>query len=423
MHRHFHRLPASATIGQSHEMLTSRVRGMGRFLILLMLVGMPLGAARVATAANIVIDAGTGTVLAAESPNHLWYPASLTKLMTVYVALAEIEAGRLRFEDKIKVSEHAARQSPVKFGLRAGQVITVRDAINAAIVASANDAAVALAEKISGTEGAFAERMTGMAMELGMFRTFFENASGLPSDNQVTTARDLAILASAFLRDFPQHYALFNQRSVTVGKRSRGTVNSILGSYDGADGMKTGFTCASGYNMVASAERDGRRLIGVVLGSRNGGARTLEMKRLLDVGFSVNAVPTTTLVALGDEMTDSDADAPPTILTGSQCAAPELVGSTVIDSADELSGWAVALGDYRNRAKAQKALMAAQTKLGKAAGAGQPAIIKKGVGGITRYSVLLSGLKQASAQKTCKILTGQKAYCVALSPKLIANRY
>jgi D-alanyl-D-alanine carboxypeptidase len=404
-------------------MLTSRVRGMGRFLILLMLVGMPLGAARVATAANIVIDAGTGTVLAAESPNHLWYPASLTKLMTVYVALAEIEAGRLRFEDKIKVSEHAARQSPVKFGLRAGQVITVRDAINAAIVASANDAAVALSEKISGTEGAFAERMTGMAMELGMFRTFFENASGLPSDNQVTTARDLAILASAFLRDFPQHYALFNQRSVTVGKRSRGTVNSILGSYDGADGMKTGFTCASGYNMVASAERDGRRLIGVVLGSRNGGARTLEMKRLLDVGFSVNAVPTTTLVALGDEMTDSDADAPPTILTGSQCAAPELVGSTVIDSADELSGWAVALGDYRNRAKAQKALMAAQTKLGKAAGAGQPAIIKKGVGGITRYSVLLSGLKQASAQKTCKILTGQKAYCVALSPKLIANRY
>jgi D-alanyl-D-alanine carboxypeptidase len=404
-------------------MLTARVRGMGRFLILLMLVGMPLGAARVATAANIVIDAGTGTVLAAESPNHLWYPASLTKLMTVYVALAEIEAGRLRFEDKIKVSEHAARQSPVKFGLRAGQVITVRDAINAAIVASANDAAVALAEKISGTEGAFAERMTGMAMELGMFRTFFENASGLPSDNQVTTARDLAILASAFLRDFPQHYALFNQRSVTVGKRSRGTVNSILGSYDGADGMKTGFTCASGYNMVASAERDGRRLIGVVLGSRNGGARTLEMKRLLDVGFSVNAVPTTTLVALGDEMTDSDADAPPTILTGSQCAAPELVGSTVIDSADELSGWAVALGDYRNRAKAQKALMAAQTKLGKAAGAGQPAIIKKGVGGITRYSVLLSGLKQASAQKTCKILTGQKAYCVALSPKLIANRY
>jgi D-alanyl-D-alanine carboxypeptidase len=403
-------------------MLTSRVRGMGRFLILLMLVGMPLGAARPAIAANIVVDAGTGTVLSADAPNHLWYPASLTKLMTVYVALSEIEAGRLRFEDKIKVSQTAARQNPVRFGLRSGQVITVRDAINAAIVASANDAAVALAEKIAETEPAFAVRMTNTAMELGMFRTFFQNASGLPADGQVTTARDLALLASAFLRDFPQHYALFNQRSVTVGKRSRGTVNSILGAYEGADGMKTGFTCASGYNMVASAERDGRRLIAIVLGSRNGGARTLEMKRLLDVGFSGGA-PTTTLIALADELTDADNGAPPTILTGSNCVTPELVGSTLIDSPEELSGWAVALGDYRNRAKAQKALQSAQTKLGKAAGAGQPAIIKKGAGGLTRYTVLLSGLKQASAQRTCKILTDKKAYCVALSPKLIANRY
>ena len=404
-------------------MLTSRVRGMGRLLILLMLVGMPLGAGRPAVAANIVVDAGTGTVLSAEAPNHLWYPASLTKLMTVYIALSEIEAGRLSFADKIKVSEHAARQNPVRFGFRAGQVITVRDAINAAIVASANDGAVALAEKIADTETAFAIRMTGAAQDLGMTRTIFQNASGLPADGQVTTARDLAILASAFLRDFPQHYALFSQRSVTVGKRSRGTVNSILGAYDGADGMKTGFTCASGYNMVASAERDGRRLIGIVLGSRNGGARTLEMKRLLDVGFSGSAAPATTLIALADELTDADNGAPPTVLTGSNCVSPELVGSTVIDSPDELSGWAVALGDYRNRAKAQRALQDAQTKLGRAAGAGQPAIIKKGANGLTRYTVLLSGLKQASAQKTCKILTDQNAYCVTLSPKLIANRY
>jgi len=400
-------------------MLSERVRGVGIAVFLLMLSGIPFGA----YAASIVVDAKTGTVLSAESPNHLWYPASLTKLMTVYIALSEIEAGRLRFEDKIKVSQNAARQNPVRFGLRSGQVITVRDAINAAIVASGNDAAVALAEKIAETEPAFAARMTNTAMELGMFRTFFQNASGLPADGQVTTARDLAILATAFLRDFPQHYALFNQRSVTVGKRSRGTVNSILGAYDGADGMKTGFTCASGYNMIASAERDGRRLIGIVLGSRNGGTRTLEMKRLLDVGFSGSAASTTTLIALADELTDADNGAPPTILTGGSCVSPELIGSTVIDSPDELSGWAVALGEYRSRAKARKALQAAQTQLGKAAGAGQPAIIKKGAGGITRYTVLLSGLKQASAQKTCKILTDKKAYCVALSPKLIANRY
>jgi D-alanyl-D-alanine carboxypeptidase len=400
-------------------MLSVRVRGVNIALILLALICAPLRT----YAANIVVDAKTGTVLSAEAPNHLWYPASLTKLMTVYIALSEIEAGRLRFEDKIKVSQHAARQNPVRFGLRSGQVITVRDAINAAIVASGNDAAVALAEKIAETEDAFATRMTGMAQDLGMTRSVFQNASGLPAPGQVTTARDLAMLARAFLRDFPEHYVLFSQRSVTIGKRSRGTVNSILNAYDGADGMKTGFTCASGYNLVASAERDGRRLIGIVLGSRNGGQRTLEMKRLLDAGFSGDVIPATSLIALADRMTEADDGAPPTVLTGGDCEAPQLIGSGIIDSADELTGWAVVLGDYRNRTKAQKALQDAQTRLGKNAGAGEPAIIRKGANGLTRYSVLLAGLEQSSAQKVCKVLQSQKAYCVALSPKVLGTRY
>ncbi len=404
-------------------MLRARVRGVGIAVILLTLIGVPMGASRVAAAANIVVEAGTGAVLAADSPNRLWYPASLTKLMTVYIALSEIEAGRLGFEDKIKVSQHAASQNPVKFGLRSGQVITVRDAINAAIVASANDAAVALAEKIAETEDAFATRMTGMAKDLGMTRTVFQNASGLPADGQVTTARDLAMLAMAFLRDFPQHYALFSQRSVTIGKRSRGTVNSILGAYEGADGLKTGFTCASGYNMVASAQRDGRRLIGIVLGSRNGGQRSKDMKRLLDAGFAGDAPSTVTLAALADQTTEGDDRIPPTVLSGGDCTTPQLIGSGVIDSPEELTGWAVVLGDYRNRAKAQKTLQDAQTKLGNAAGAGRPAIIKKGANGLTRYSVLLAGLKQSSAQKACKVLSGQKAYCVALSPKILQKRY
>jgi D-alanyl-D-alanine carboxypeptidase len=402
-------------------MLSKRARGVNAGVILLLLVGMPLGAARMAAAASITVDAGTGTVLSADAPNHLWYPASLTKLMAVYVALSEIKAGRLRFEDEIEVSRHAARQSPVKFGLRPGQVITVRDAINATIVASANDAAVALAEKLAETESAFAARMTGTAMELGMTRTIFLNASGLPAGGQVTTARDMAVLATAFLRDFPDHYDLFNQRSVTIGKRSLGTVNSILGAYDGADGMKTGFTCASGYNMVASAERDGRRIIGVVLGSRNGGARTLAMKRLLDAGFSTAPLPVPDLVAVADEVTGDDAG-PPTILTGSDCATPQLVGSGIIDSAEELTGWAVVLGDYRNRTKAQKALRDAQGKLGSAAN-GRPAILKKGAKAFTRYSVLLAGLDRSSAQKTCKALTASDTYCVALSPTILENRF
>ncbi|HET6159743.1 MAG TPA: D-alanyl-D-alanine carboxypeptidase family protein [Dongiaceae bacterium] len=384
---------------------------------------MLTGMATSATAANVVVEAGTGTVLTSEAANHLWYPASLTKLMTVYVALSEIEAGRLSLDDKIKVSKHAAMQHPVKFGLRPGQIITVRQAINATIVASANDAAVALAERIADTEDAFATRMTGMARELGMTRTIFQNASGLPADGQVTTARDLALLAMAFLHDFPQHYPLFGQRSVTIGKRSRGTVDSILGAYDGADGMKTGFTCASGYNMVASAERDGRRLIGVVLGSRNGGQRVKDMKRLLDAGFTGGTPPPITLAGLADRMTEADDGAPPIILAGGDCAGPQLIGSDVIDSPAELNGWAVVLGDYRSRAKAQQALQSAQTRLGTTARTGQPAIIKKGAGGLTRYSVLLSGLKQSSAQNACQVLARQKAYCVALSPKILQTRY
>jgi D-alanyl-D-alanine carboxypeptidase len=400
-------------------MLSVRVRGVGSAVILLMLFGMPMSA----SAANIVVEAKTGAVLSSDAANHLWYPASLTKLMTVYIALSEIEAGRLSFDDKIEVSQHAARQDPVKFGLRPGQIITVRQAINAAIVASANDAAVALAEKIAETENAFATRMTGMALDLGMTRTVFQNASGLPADGQVTTARDLAMLAVAFLRDFPKHYILFNQRSVTVGKRSRGTVNSILGAYEGADGMKTGFTCASGYNMVASAERDGRRLIGVVLGSRDGGQRSKDMKRLLDAGFAGATPSAVTLVALADQTTEADDSIPPTILSGGDCTTPQLIGSGVIDSPAELTGWAVVLGDYRNRAKAQKALQNAQIKLGNTAGAGRPAIIEKGANGLTRYSVLLAGLKQSSAQKACKVLSDQKAYCVALSPKILQTRY
>jgi len=399
-----------------------RVRGMGIAVILLTLIGMPMGGCRFAAAANIVVETGTGAILSAEAANHLWYPASLTKLMTVYIALSEIEARRLGFEDKIEVSRRAAGQNPVTFGLRPGQIITVRQAIDATIVASANDAAVALAEKIAETEDAFATRMTGMAKDLGMTRTVFQNASGLPADGQVTTARDLALLAMAFLRDFPEHYALFNQRSVAIGKRSRGTVNSILGAYQGADGMKTGFTCASGYNMVTSAERGGRRLIGVVLGSRNGGQRSTEMKRILDAGFSSAARPAPALIALTDQMTAADAGAPPTILSGGDCDAPQLIGSGVIDSPAELTGWAVVLGDYRSRATAQQALTDAQTKLGGAA-RGRPAIVKKGANGLTRYSVLLAGLEQSSAQKTCKALAAQNAYCVALSPKILRTRY
>ena len=393
--------------------------GLSRIAILLTLFCVP----HLASAANIVVEAGTGAVISSDAPNHLWYPASLTKLMTVYVALSEIEAGRLSFDDKIKVSQHAARQNPVNFGLRSGQIITVRQAINATIVASANDAAVALAEKIAGSEDVFATRMTGMAQDLGMSRTVFQNASGLPVDGQVTTARDMAVLAASFLRDFPQHYDLFNQRSVTIGKRSRGTVNSILGLYEGADGMKTGFTCASGYNMVTSAERNGRRLIGVVLGSHDRNQRSRDMKHLLDGGFAGAQPPAITLVSLAERVTEADDGDPPTILSGGDCTAPHILASSIISSPGALSGWAVALGSYRSRDRAQQALKSAQDALGSAGRAGRPAIIKQGTISLSRYNVMLSGLKEESARKACRDLAAKDKYCVTFSPTILHARY
>lgn len=372
-------------------------------------------------AANVVVDAMSGEVLSADAPNHLWYPASLTKMMTVYVALTEIKAGRLKFDDKITVSARAANQSPVRFGLRAGQVITVRQAINAAIVASGNDAAVALAEKIGGSEEAFAQRMTSTARSLGMARTVFRNASGLPDDGQVTTARDMAVLANALLRDHPQHYPLFNQRAVTIGKRSRGTVNSILGSYEGADGFKTGFTCGSGYNLVASAQRDGRRLIGVVLGSHNRAQRVMDMTKMLNRAFSDKDATGPNLSDLA--LSAADSGAAPTILSGGACSDAQMAGEEggTITSAARLSGWGIVFGAYHQRDDAKRVLETAKTKLGALAKGGRPAIVQKAYEGTERYSAMLVGLDQAAAGQACKAMWDAKAYCLAVSPEVLGN--
>lgn len=396
-------------------------RGPHALAVLGCMVGLLVAGAQGARAANLVVDVETGQVLSSEAPNHLWYPASLTKMMTVYLALSEIAAGRLKFEDKIKVSAHAAGQSPVKFGLRAGQVITVREAINAAIVASANDAAVALAEKIAGEEDAFALRMTAKARDLGMPRTVFRNASGLPDDGQVTTARDMAVLATALLRDYPKHYPLFNQRAVTIGKRSRGTVNGILGSYAGADGFKTGFTCGSGYNLVASAQRNGRRLIGVVLGSPNRGQRTIEMTKLLNRAFAMEAEEGPRLTELANLISAADNGAAPVILTGGACTTAMGEEGGTITSAARLSGWGIVFGAFPERGKAQQVLDSAKKSLGTLAKGGRPAIVQKAYEGTARYSAMLVGLDQQAAGRACKAMWDKDTYCLALSPEVLGN--
>ncbi len=235
--------------------------------------------------ASLVVDAGSGEVLHAVNADVRNYPASLTKLMTLYMLFEALEDGRITPTTPMRVSATAAAQPPSKLGLPPGQTIRVRDAILALVVRSANDIAVVAAEHLGGSERRFAEMMTDRARALGMSRTTFRNASGLPDQAQLSTARDMATLARVMLQRFPQHYRVFSTRSFTYAGVTHRTHNRLLASYAGLDGMKTGYIRASGYNLVASAERGGRRLIGVVFGGQSSQARNLHMASLLDKGF------------------------------------------------------------------------------------------------------------------------------------------
>jgi D-alanyl-D-alanine carboxypeptidase len=232
--------------------------------------------------AVIVVDANSGQVLHSEDADGIRHPASLAKMMTLYILFGDIEAGRLSLDDPLPVSAHAAGQPASKLGLRAGEMIPVRAAIEAIAVRSANDAAVVVAEAIAGSEPAFAARMTTKARELGMRRTRFTNASGLPDPQQVTTARDMAILARALQTRFPGHYAVFSRREMAWAGRTHDNTNKLIGVVDGVDGIKTGYIRASGYNLVASARRGDDRVIVIVMGGKSGDTRDAEVAALID---------------------------------------------------------------------------------------------------------------------------------------------
>jgi D-alanyl-D-alanine carboxypeptidase (penicillin-binding protein 5/6) len=235
--------------------------------------------------AAISVDAESGKVLYARNADARRYPASLTKVMTLYIAFDEIRAGKLSLDDEIVMSRHAAAQAPTKLGLPAGRRLKVRDAINIIVVQSANDLAVALAEKIAGSETAFARRMNAKARALGMTHTHFANASGLPNPHNVSTARDLSILARAFLRNHPAEYAVFDQDHAVFRGRVIHGHNRLL-DRPGIDGIKTGYTRASGFNLMTSGERDGRRVVAVVLGGNTASVRDAFMRQLMRTSFA-----------------------------------------------------------------------------------------------------------------------------------------
>lgn len=245
-----------------------------------MLAARPAGAGPA-----LLFDPGDGRILYGEDIDDQWHPASLTKMMTALLVFEAVEQGRLKLDQTILCSEAAFAQPPSKVGLPVGNGLTVEKALQALIIKSANDVAVMLAEAVDGSEAAFVERMNATARRLGMSRTNFVNANGLPADAQVTTARDFAKLARAITKGFPGYAAYWAMPSVHVGKYLLRTHNGLLKSFEGADGMKTGFICDSGYNIVASATRDGQRLMAVVLGEQSAPARTLRASSLLDYGY------------------------------------------------------------------------------------------------------------------------------------------
>lgn len=236
---------------------------------------------------DIVIEASTGKILHATNADSLRHPASLAKMMTLYLTFQALDNGQLQLSQLLPVSVNAANQAATKLGLRSGQTISVKDAIMGVVTQSANDAAVALAEALSGDEASFSRRMTGQAKALGMTNSQFYNASGLPSPGQMTTAHDMAILGLALIRQFPKFYNYFSLDEFTYGGNHYHNHNHLMDQYPGMDGIKTGYIQTSGFNLVASAKRGNIRLIGVIFGGSSPDSRNQRMAQLLDAGFAV----------------------------------------------------------------------------------------------------------------------------------------
>jgi D-alanyl-D-alanine carboxypeptidase len=256
--------------------------------LIVLAAGLSAAGAAAAQTPSLVVDVATGKVLHAEKATDPWFPASVTKLMTAYVALREVREGRAKLDEVLTLSEGAAAMPPSKMGFKPGTEITLDNALKIIMVKSANDVSVAIAEGLGGSVEGFADMMNAQAQRLGMRESRFVNPHGLPDERQQTSARDMAILARALMLEFPDHDALFKIDSIRFGKRVMRNHNGLMGRYPGADGMKTGFICASGFNVVASATQNGRRLITVVFGSRNGNERTLKAAELFDRGFAAS---------------------------------------------------------------------------------------------------------------------------------------
>ena len=381
---------------------------------------------------SIVVDTSTGAVLSASAADELRHPASLTKMMTLYMLFLTLESGDITTATRIPVSRHAASQAPSKLWLKPGSTITVRDAILALVTKSANDVASAVGEFLGdGSERRFANLMTLRARSLGMSRTVFRNASGLPDPGQVTTARDMALLGQRLISDFPRRYSYFSTAGFNWHGRRINSHNRVVEQYDGADGIKTGFINSSGFNIVVSAARDGRRLVAVVFGGASSAERDHHVMALMDRGFGTTAVPVdgemriartpffpglagsaraaTVLVPPLEtrpllRRTTAAVRMPPPVARSATARAPRT-------ARNQPGGWAAQVGALPSARAAQRAVAEARRHGG--GSGGRSLVSRVRVRGATLFRAQIAGLTQAQARQACRKLKPRACMVVA----------
>ena len=361
--------------------------------------------------ASIVIDAKSGKVLHASNPDRRRYPASLTKMMTLYMLFDALDRGRLTLNQRLKVSRRAQGMAPSKLGLKRGHTIKVKDAILALITKSANDVAVVVAESLGRTEVKFAQMMTKKARAIGMRKTRFRNASGLPNRRQVSTARDMAVLAQHLIDDFPQFYQYFGTQRFSYKRRSFHNHNNLLKNYPGVDGIKTGYIRASGFNLVASSKRRGRRLIGVVFGGKSAKSRDRHMRRLFERAFALipknrKNRPAATMVKRGDREKPKMKTVPATQVAFRDPAIPT----------DRVRRWAIQVGAFSQSSAARMAAYGAAGRLQGVADHGRVAIVSHGKKRGILYRAQIIGMSRLEAVKSCSFLRARRHDCVAVPP-------
>jgi D-alanyl-D-alanine carboxypeptidase len=396
----------------------------------------------------IVIDVTNGNVLYERSPDTQKYPASLTKMMTLYLVFEALERGDIDMDTEWSVSSRASQQPPSKLGVKTGDTIAVRDAIMALMTKSANDVATVVAEGMSGTEWQFAQDMTAKARQLGMSRTTFGNASGLPDDSMVSTARDMATLAVRLQNDFPQYYTLFSTTSFTYHGQTYGNHNKLLGVVDGVDGLKTGYTRAAGWNLAASALRDGRRIVAVIMGGKSRIWRDERMKQLIGEGYVLAArldrdVPLPEDHPLRSEqimvaglVTAPAAPEYPREVGGIPVPAPHperetvLAGNYSVDSLEQALGetaflstaqgsvedtpWAMQVGAYSKFENAYSAIDMAEVHLRNIMGEVATVVTSSETENGEFYRARFVGLSEEQAREGCRILLEKNLPCAVV---------